>query len=112
VESPSSKGVFMGMGIGPSSTSAVITVQTLTVYTKPALLTNIMLHPGSTSATLTVYDNPSAGSGTILALLQGVANGATVIFPFDDSPPRANQGLTVTVTGTGAQAQIYYQPEN
>ena len=102
----------MGMGIGPSSQSPIITVQTLVVYTKPALLTNIMLHPGSAAATLTIYDNASAGSGTVLALLQGVANGATVIFPFDDSPPRGNNGITAVVTGSGAQAQVYYQPEN
>lgn len=102
----------MSMGIGPSTPSVVMTVQTVTVYAKPALLCNLMLHPGSAASTITVYDNASAGSGTILAFLQGVANGATVLFPFDGSPPRANNGITCVVTGTGAQAQAYFQPEN
>jgi hypothetical protein len=98
------------MGMGPSTVSPVITVQTLVVVSGPALLSNIMLHPGSAASTLTIYDNASAGSGTILAILQAVANGSTVIFPFDDSPPQSKNGLTCVVTGTGAQAQIYYQP--
>lgn len=93
-----------------STASAVLTVQTATVYSHPALLSNIMLHPGSAAATLTVYDNATAGSGNVIAILQGVANGATVLFPFDDSPPRCNNGITATVTGAGAQAQIYFLP--
>lgn len=100
----------MSMGIGPSTPSVVMTVQTKVVLAGPALLCNIMLHPAAAAATLTVYDNASAGSGTILAILQAVSGGATVLFPFDDSPPQANNGLTCVVTGTGAQAQIYYQP--
>ncbi len=100
----------MSMGLGPSTPSAVITVQTLTVVAAPALLCNIMLHPAAAAATLTVYDNASAGSGTVLAILQAAANGATAIFPFDDSPPQASKGLTCVVTGVGAQAQIYFQP--
>lgn len=94
----------------PSTPSVVLTVQTKTVFTGAALLNNIMLHPGSAAASITVYDN-IAGSGTILAILQGVANGATVIFPFDDSPPFAHTAITCVVAGTGAQAQVYFQPE-
>lgn len=98
--------------IGPSSVSGVITTTTaFVVIATPALLTNIMLHPGSAACTLTVYDNATAGSGTILAILQGVANGATILFPFDDSPPRANKGITCALSGAASQAQIYYQPE-
>lgn len=102
----------MSMGIGPSTPSAVMTVQTLVVYAKPALLNNILLHPAAAAATVTVYDNATAGSGTVLCILQAVANGATVSFPFDGAPPRANNGLTCVVSGTGAQAQVYFQPEN
>lgn len=101
----------MSMGIGPCTPSAVLTVQTKIIYAKPALLCSVMLHPGSAASTLTVYDNATAGSGTILAILNGVANGASVIFPFD-TPAQANNGLTCVVTGTAAQAQVYFQPEN
>lgn len=101
----------MGLGIGPSTPSAVMTVQTLTVYSHPALLTNLMLHPGSAASSITIYDNASAGSGTVLAILQGLANGASIVYPFDGTPVRANNGITCVVTGTGAQAQVYFQPE-
>lgn len=103
----------MSMGIGPSTASPVFTTTTaVVVYAKPALLTNLMLHPGSAAATITVYDNATAASGTILAILQGVANGASITFPFDGSPPRANNGITVALTGAASQAQVYFQPEN
>lgn len=92
----------------PCTASVLMTVQTVTVCTAPGLLTNIMLHPGSAASTLTVYDNASAGSGTVLALLQGVANGATVIFPFD-TPVFCKNGITCVTAGTGAQSQAYFQ---
>jgi len=98
------------MGLGPSTPSVVMTVQTLSVVAAPALLCAIMLHPAAAAATLTVYDSATAGSGTVLAILQAASGGATTLFPFDDSPPQAKNGLTCVVTGTGAQAQIYYQP--
>lgn len=93
-----------------STPSVLMTAQTVSVVAAPALLTNIMLHPGSAAAVITVYDNATAGSGTVLAVLQGVANGASVVFPFDGAPPRGNKGLTCVVSGTGVQAQIYYEP--
>jgi hypothetical protein len=96
--------------MNPSTPSAVLAAGTTTVIAKPVLLCNIMLHPGSAASSVTIYDNASAGSGTVLAVLQGVASGATVIFPFDDSPPMAKNGITCVVAGTGAQAQVYYQP--
>lgn len=94
----------------PSIPSVVMTVQTLSVVAAPALLTAIMLHPGSAASTLTIYDNASAGSGTVVAVLQGVANGATVIIPFD-SPIWVGKGITCVTSGTGAQSQVYYQKE-
>lgn len=100
----------MSMGLGPSTPSAVMTVQTKVVCAGPALLCNIMLHPAAAAASITVYDNPTAGSGNILAILQAVSGGASVVFPFDDSPPQALTGITCVVTGTGAQAQVYFQP--
>jgi hypothetical protein len=94
----------------PSTPSVVLTVQTVVVCAAPALLTAVMLHPGSAASTITVYDNATAGSGTVLAVLQGTANGATQIIPFD-SPVNAKNGITATVTGTAAQGQVYFQRE-
>jgi hypothetical protein len=94
----------------PSVPSALLTVQTLVVCAAPALLTAVMLHPGSAASTITVYDNATAGSGTVLAVLQGTASGATQIIPFD-SPIYAKSGITCTVSGTAAQGQVYFQRE-
>jgi hypothetical protein len=58
-----------------------------------------------------VYDNASAGSGTVLAILSAPASAATAIIPFD-SPIYAKAGLTATVAGTGAQGQLYFQRES
>lgn len=92
----------------PSLPSAVLAVGTTTAVAAPCHVTAIMLHPGSAASTVTFYDNASAGSGTIIAILQGPASGATTIIPFD-SPIVALKGVTAVVSGTGAQAQIYYQ---
>lgn len=93
----------------PCTPSVLLTVQTVVVCASEAMLCNLMLHPGSAASTLTVYDNATAASGTVLAVLQGVANGATVTFPFDGSPVACQKGITAIVTGSGAQAQVYFQ---
>lgn len=92
--------------------SVLMTVQTVTVYPKAATLNSIMLHPAAAAATLTVYDNASAASGTILAVLNAASNGVSIVFPFDGAPVMCLNGITCIVTGVGAQAQVYYQPEN
>lgn len=91
----------------PSIPSAVLAVGTTTALTGAGYITAIMLHPGSAASTVTFYDN-TAGSGTILAILQGPASGATAIIPFD-SAIRVKTGITAVVSGTGAQAQVYFQ---
>jgi hypothetical protein len=95
----------------PCTPSVLMTVQTVAVCAAPALLANVVLHPGSAASTLTVYDNASAGSGTVLAVLLGVANGASVSLPFD-IPVYCAKGITCVTAGTGAQSQVYYQREN
>ena len=94
----------------PCTAGALMTVQTVTVCAAAGLLANVMLHPGTAASSVTIYDNATAGSGTILCTLLGTANGATVLFPFSPAVFFRN-GLTCVVTGTGAQAQVYYQLE-
>ncbi len=102
----------MSMGIGPSTPSiAFATTTAQVIYAHPALVRHVALYPGTAACTLTVYDNATAGSGTVLAYLNGVANGATVTFSFTDAPPRANNGITCALTGAASTAQIFYQPE-
>jgi len=52
------------------------------------------------AGTVTIYDNASAASGTILAV--GKA-GDTVVF---NNPVVANNGIYVSMTGTGAIAYV------
>lgn len=47
---------------------------------------------------VTVYDNATAGSGTVLFLKTGVAAGETI--HFGGNGIAANNGLTVVTTGT------------
>lgn len=94
----------------PSIAGALLTVQTLTVCAGPALLTAIMLHPAAAACSITVYDNASAGSGTVVGLLSCPASVSTAIIPFD-SAIYCKNGITCVVAGTGAQAQVYFQRE-
>ena len=92
----------------PCTASGLLSVCTsLSITSRPSHLVNLMLHPGSgANPSITVYDS---NSGAVLALLQGVASGASVVFPFDGAPVLANGGMNVTVAGTGAQAEVYYK---
>lgn len=61
---------------------------------------------GTNDATVTAYDNTSA-AGTVL--FSAVVPGATGAFNFDlTAPVRADNGLHVVVSGTGASAIAYY----
>ncbi len=92
--------------------SAVLTVATTVVCGAPALLYAIILNPAAVSASVTLYDNATAGSGTVLALIQGIGLattiGSSVVFTLP-SPIMCTKGITAVVTGTGGTAQAYFQ---
>lgn len=92
----------------PSTYSALMTVQTINICNGPGILTAVMLHPAAAAATITIYDNASVGSGNVIALIEAVSGGSTILIPYD-SGIRFQNGATCVVTGTSAQAQIYYQ---
>ena len=66
-----------------------------------------VLSDGTNNATLVVYDNPSAASGTELAKV--VCKGADlmqhIIF---ENPVVAQDGIYADVTGTGATFIVFY----
>jgi len=95
------------MILEPSTTSDSLTVATTSVIAAPALLHSLTLNPGSAASSVILYDNASAGSGTVLAQLLGVANGASITICFP-SPVCANKGITATVAGTAATANFTY----
>jgi hypothetical protein len=61
---------------------------------------------GTNAATIIVYDNASAASGTILfkIIVPGANSNANVVFTY---PILANAGLYLSIAGTGAAANIY-----
>lgn len=95
----------------PSTTSGLITVSTTVIISKPALLTSLILNPGSAASSVVCYDNATAGSGTVLAELEGVANGASITFT-PISAIQASAGITIVVAGTSATATLAYQRSN
>lgn len=65
------------------------------------------LTAGSAAATATLYDNASAGSGTILATLAAaIGTGDAVQLPADKFIACAN-GIYATISGTGASLTVY-----
>lgn len=88
-------------------TSGSLAVGTTVVIAAPALLMSLTLNPGSAASSLTVYDNASAGSGTILASLVGSASGSSIPFALN-YPLFVKNGITVVVAGLAATAVLSY----
>jgi dienelactone hydrolase len=66
-----------------------------------------ILTDGTNAATVVLYDNPSAASGTVLA--KGICIGAdrTLHMVFEN-PVKASTGIYADVTGTGAEYIVTY----
>lgn len=95
----------------PCISSGRLTVATVVVCSKPALLCNLILNPGSSASSVTVYDNSSTNSGTIVAELNSPANGASLAIQFS-IPVFVANGLTAVVAGTSATAEVMYMRES
>lgn len=66
----------------------------------------IILTDGDNDGTVTLYDNASAGSGTVLAKLNlpGADLSGAVMFPL---PVACANGVYCTIAGTGCNAIVY-----
>lgn len=66
-----------------------------------------LLGDGTNAASLIVYDNASAASGTVLAKITALATErfTHVIF---ENPVVAEDGIYADVTGTGAEYIVYF----
>jgi hypothetical protein len=91
----------------PCTSSGSLAVGTTAVLAKPGLLHSVILNPGSAASTITVYDNASAASGTVLASLVAAASTSSVSVSFN-SPIYSVNGLTVVVAGTAATGIVGY----
>lgn len=68
----------------------------------------VVVTDGTNAATIIVYDNASAASGTVLAkvLVPGASGYGVVQIP--DQGIEAINGIYCSVSGTGAAAVVYY----
>ncbi len=95
------------MSMETSKSSGLLSVGTYVVCTRPAKVHSVVLAPASASATGTVYDNATTGSGTVVAYSSGVSGGSGIqqMLP---TPVECLNGVTLVVAGTGAQAIVHY----
>lgn len=93
---------------GYAISSGLLSAGTTTITTGRAVLSGVMVISDSTnSATITVYDNPAAASGTVLAKCTAtITTGANSIAFV--TPVRADTGITVSVSGTGTPTGLIY----
>ena len=91
-----------------SLTSGLLAAGTTTVIDRKTRLSGfIALSDGTNLSTVVIYDNASAASGTVVAKALSNSSQPTSIQSFDN-PVKCDNGITVTVTGTGSGAIIYY----
>ena len=72
------------------------------------LLSVSIIGDGTNPCTLTIYDNPSAASGLVLAKVALAAGEAASGVHLPNDGMVANQGLYAVVSGTGAEYIIGY----
>lgn len=94
------------MSCCPATSSGLLSADAA-VATKSAKIHSVILIGGSDAATVTVYDNPSAASGTVLVKL-ACAAGASEVY---HAPVGivVNNGIYVDVSGTGVGAVVHYE---
>lgn len=93
--------------MGLAISSGILTAGTTVIATGKAILSGIMVVSDNTNiATITVYDNASTGSGTVLAKCTATTNTGANSIAFV-TPVRADNGITAVVTGTGASGVVY-----
>lgn len=86
---------------GEKTASAAVTTQ------KSILGGVLIITDGTNDATIIIYDNASAASGTKVweAVVTGSDNYGGGIFPH---PIRCSKGIYISIAGTGASAIVYY----
>ena len=91
---------------GRSRSSGLLSAGTTVLSAGPNTLSGLIAISDTVNpATVTVFDNASAASGTILARLTATVNtGANSLALV--TPIRAENGITVQITGTGTPTGI------
>lgn len=96
------------MAANSSFSSGLITSDGTVVCSRKTRLNGfIVLSDGTNLATVTIYDNASASSGTVVGKALSNSSQPTSIQSFDN-PVKCDNGITVAITGTGAGVIVYY----
>lgn len=99
---------FFDIPYGVASAGITTTAATV-VATTEAYYHGMTLVASTTNCTVYIYDNSAAASGNIVDVFRVFAGNNTWIDRF--LPVRAKNGITVSVTGTGAVGAIFYSPK-
>lgn len=93
---------------GPS-TSSGLKSSSVAIVARPArVMSCVVLADGTNAATVTLYDNASAASGT--ELLKIVVDAGLVYELFHtDGGVEANNGIYAAISGTGAACIVHYR---
>ena len=97
----------MSLGSARSSGSIAAGATTVVVAQSTLLRGIAAVSDGTNVATVIAYDNASASSGTILAKVSASATQGQQYVNFA-TPIKAENGITVAVTGTGTPTAIVY----
>lgn len=82
------------------------------IAARPCLLKSVILEGDGTNAcNVTLYDNASAASGTVLAKVLLQASGPTCIVFDSAGGVEASNGIFADVTGTGAAYIVHFSLE-
>jgi len=95
------------MNLNATTTTGLISADGVG-YAQPCRLHTVILTAAAATATLIVYDNASAASGTVLASVTCVAN-TSVVVPITPGVC-ANLGLYADIGGAGATAVLHFAP--
>jgi len=96
------------MNLSTAVSSGLLAAGTTVVKNSKTYLKSISLTgDGTNPATVSVYDNASTASGKVLVKLKTNAVGMTSSMEYS-YPVKAENGITVEVVGTGAEAIVTF----
>lgn len=96
---------------GNPSKSSGLKSASVVISARPARVKSVIaIADGTNAATVTVYDNPTAASGTEMVQIIVDAGLTYEMFQNDDGV-EALTGIYLSISGTGAKAIVHYQAE-
>lgn len=92
----------------PSTSSGLLSSDSVVSNMPGRLHCVTVLTDGANAATVVVYDNASAASGTVLAKIIVAAADRSAVFSPHDEGIVVNNGIYLDITGTGAEAIVHF----